>query len=105
MTKIDWKRKLSSRKLWAAVAGIVTGLAMVFGLDEGTISSVAGAVVSVASVVAYIITEGKVDAEGVKNAVEGVQDAVEKVQGTSAAVMKSAAVFNAGRVDVEEAAE
>ena len=31
-----------------------------------TISSVAGAVVSVASVVAYIITEGKVDAEGVK---------------------------------------
>lgn len=105
MTKIDWKRKLSSRKLWAAVAGIVTGLAMVFGLDEGTISSVAGAVGSVASVVAYIITEGKVDAEGVKNAVEGVQDAVEKVQGTSAAVMKSAAVFDAGRVNVEEAAE
>ena len=23
---IDWKRKLSSRKLWAAVAGIVAGL-------------------------------------------------------------------------------
>ena len=67
MTNIDWKRKLSSRKLWAAVAGIVTGLAMVFGLDENTISTVAGAVVSVASVVAYIMAEGKVDAEGVKN--------------------------------------
>ena len=52
MNKIDWKHKLSSRKLWAAVAGIVTGLAMVFGLVENTISSVAGAVVSVASVVA-----------------------------------------------------
>ncbi len=52
MTKIDWKRKLSSRKLWAACAGVVTGLAMVFGLDEGTIASVAGAVGSVASVVA-----------------------------------------------------
>ena len=39
MNKIDWKHKLSSRKLWAAVAGIVTGLAMVFGLDENTISS------------------------------------------------------------------
>ena len=65
---IDWKRKLSSRKLWAMVAGIVTGLAMVFGLDEGTISSVAGAVVSVASVVSYIITEGKVDAEGARKA-------------------------------------
>lgn len=66
MTGIDWKRKLSSRKLWAAVAGIVVGLAMVLGLDEGAISNVAGAVVSVASVVAYIITEGKVDAESVK---------------------------------------
>ena len=66
--KIDWKRKLSSRKLWAAIAGVVTGLAMVFKLDESTISSVAGAVVSMASVVSYIITEGKVDAESVKKA-------------------------------------
>ena len=53
-------RKLSSRKLWAAVAGVVTGLAMVFGLDETVISTVAGAVVSVMSVVTYIITEGKI---------------------------------------------
>lgn len=66
MKKIDWKRKLSSRKLWAAVAGIVAGLAMVFGLDEGTISNVAGAVVSMASLVTYIITEGKVDAAAAK---------------------------------------
>ncbi len=79
--RIDWKRKLSSRKLWAALAGVVTGLAMVFGLDEGTISTVAGAVVSVASVVSYVITEGRVDAAGVKNAVEGVQTAVEAVHG------------------------
>ena len=53
---------------------------MVFGLDENTISTVAGAVVSVASVVAYIMAEGKVDAEGVKNAVDSVQDAVGTVQ-------------------------
>ena len=66
MNQIDWKQKLSSRKLWAAIAGIVTGLAMVFGLDESTISSVAGAVVSATSVASYIITEGKVDAAGVK---------------------------------------
>ena len=81
MNKIDWKRKLSSRKLWAAVSGIVTGLAMVFGLDEGTISSVAGAVVSVVSVVAYITTEGKVDAESVKKAMEDVQSAAGAVRG------------------------
>lgn len=75
MTTVNWKQKLSSRKLWAAAAGIVTGLAMVFGLDEGTISSVAGAVVSMASVLAYIITEGKVDAQGVRKAAEDVQAA------------------------------
>ena len=80
MTKIDWMRKLSSRKLWAAVAGIVTGLAMVFGLDEGTMSSVAGAVVSVSSVVAYIITEGKVDEAAAKKAVEEVKAAAGAVR-------------------------
>lgn len=74
-TNIDWKRKLSSRKLWAAVAGIVAGLAMVFGLDENTISNVAGAVVSAASIAAYIIAEGKVDAAGVKNSAETVHSA------------------------------
>ena len=74
-------RKLSSRKLWAAVAGVVAGLAMVFGLDETVISPVAGAVVSVMSVVTYIITEGKIDAEGVKNAIENIQDGIEVVEG------------------------
>lgn len=73
MNKIDWKRKLSSRKLWAAVAGIVAGLAMVFGLDEGTISNVAGAVVSAASLVTYIITEGKVDAAAAKGGTDHEQ--------------------------------
>ncbi len=55
-------RKISSRKFLAALAGIVTGLAMVFGLDEGVISTVSGAVTTLASVVAYIAAEGRVDA-------------------------------------------
>ncbi|MDD3347321.1 MAG: hypothetical protein PHI30_06440 [Oscillibacter sp.] len=72
-------KKLSSRKLWAAVVGIATGLGLVFGLDEGIISTVSGAVVAVASVVTYIITEGKIDSAAVKKAVEGVQNAVEAI--------------------------
>lgn len=74
-------KKLSSRKLWAAVAGLVAGLAMFFGLDESIISTVSGAVVAVASVITYIITEGRIDAEAVKKAVESVQDAKEAVTG------------------------
>ena len=59
---MNWKSKLTSRKLWAAAAGVVTGLAMAFGLDESVISAVAGGMVTLASVVSYIVTEGAVDA-------------------------------------------
>ena len=58
-------RKVTSRKFLAAVAGVATGLAMVFGVDENTISTVAGAVTTVASVVSYILSEGMVDAAAV----------------------------------------
>ena len=61
-----WK-KLTSRKLWVAIAGIATGLALVFGGDSGEITDVAGAVTAVASIVAYIFAEGKIDAAGAKN--------------------------------------
>ena len=91
MNQIDWKRKLSSRKLWAAAAGVVTGLAMVFGLDESTINSVAGAVVSVVSVAAYIITEGKIDAKSVKPAVEAKADGPKGANGTGSGQVLGAA--------------
>jgi len=57
------REKLSSRKLWAAASGVVTGLALVFGLDEDIISTVSGAVVTLASVVSYILAEGRIDAQ------------------------------------------
>ena len=58
----NFLKKLTSRKFLAALAGVATGLAMVFGVDETTISTVAGAVTTVASVVSYIMSEGMVDA-------------------------------------------
>lgn len=67
--------KLSSRKLWMAIAGIVTGIAMALGADTSEIGTVAGAVTTLISVVTYIAVEGKVDAEGVKNAIIEVQEA------------------------------
>ena len=59
-------KKLTNRKFLAAIAGVATGLAMVFGVDENTISTVAGAVTTVASVVSYILSEGMVDAAAVE---------------------------------------
>ena len=61
----NFLKKLTSRTFLAALAGVATGLAMVFGVDETTISTVAGAVTTVASVVSYIMSEGMVDAAAV----------------------------------------
>lgn len=74
-------QKLTSRKLWLALAGIATGVAMVFGVDGGDIVDVAGAITALASVITYIITEGKIDAVGVKNAIEATENAVDTIVG------------------------
>lgn len=67
--------KLSSRKLWMAIAGIASGIAMSLGAEATDVGTVAGAVTTLISVVTYIVVEGKVDAEGVKNAIIEVQEA------------------------------
>ena len=74
------KTKLISRKFLTALAGLITGLAMIFGIDEAVISTVAGAVISVGAVVAYIITEGRGDAARAAKAAENVVKAVEAVE-------------------------
>lgn len=60
-------KKLTSRKLWVTVAGIATGIAMVFGADATEITAVAGAMTTLISAVVYIITEGKIDAKAVSS--------------------------------------
>jgi len=62
----EFLKKITSRKFLAAVAGVATGLAMVFGVDETAISTVAGAGTTVASVVSYILSEGMIDAAAVE---------------------------------------
>ena len=69
--------KLTSRKLWLAIAGIATGVFIALGGDASEIETVAGAVTALVSAVSYIIVEGRVDAESVKTAVEATQNAVE----------------------------
>lgn len=62
--QIDWKRKLTSRKLWIAIAGFVTGIIVAFGGGEAIAATVSGIIMSGASVVAYIIGEGLADSAG-----------------------------------------
>ena len=78
---MDFLKKFKSRKLLVAVIGVLMGVAMIFGVDPNVVETVSGAVVAVVSVVAYIITEGKIDAAAVGDAAQKVQDAVDAVAG------------------------
>ena len=56
------KRKLTSRKLWVAIVGFVTGLLIYNGRTEAEANEVGSLIMMGASVVAYIIGEGLADA-------------------------------------------
>ena len=60
--KIDWKRKLTSRKFWMAIAGFVTALMIYRGASEAAAERVTCLIMAGASVIAYIIGEGLADA-------------------------------------------
>lgn len=58
---IDWKRKLTSRKFWLAVALFVSGVFTAIGREEQG-KTVYGLIMQAAAVVAYVIGEGLADA-------------------------------------------
>lgn len=62
--KIDWKRKLTSRKFWAAVTGFVSMLLLALGKDAGTAQQITGMIMAAGSLIAYIIGEGLADQGG-----------------------------------------
>lgn len=61
--KIDWKKKLTSRKFWAAVAGFVTPLLVAFKVADSDVTQIVSIIMSSGTLIAYIIGEGLVDAE------------------------------------------
>ena len=60
--KINWKRKLTSRKLWAAICALATNLIIAFGGTQETAVQITAIIMAGAAVIAYIIGEGLVDA-------------------------------------------
>lgn len=64
--KIDWKRKLTSRKFWVSVAGFAAGLIVIFGGNQADADKISGAILSGAAVVGYILGEGLTDASAAK---------------------------------------
>lgn len=67
------------KKILTMILGIISGLAIAFGIDQGDVSTISGAVVAVASVVGYLIAEGRIDVERIQNAAESVNDALDVI--------------------------
>ena len=64
--KINWIKKLTSRKFWMAVASFVSMLIVAFGGSEEVAAQVTALIIAGATVVAYILGEGLADAAGVQ---------------------------------------
>lgn len=62
MKQINWVKKLTSRKLWTAVASFVSMMILATGGAENTATQVTALIMAGASVIAYIIGEGLTDA-------------------------------------------
>lgn len=67
MEKINWTRKLTSRKFWAAVVGFVTPIMTLINVPENTAVQITSIIMAGGTLIAYIIGEGLTDAANVKN--------------------------------------
>lgn len=63
--KIDWARKLSSRKFWALLAGLATSALVLVNIPENEIAEVVAVIGAFGSVVGYMLAEAYVDGQAV----------------------------------------
>ena len=64
--KIDWAKKLTSRKFWAAVTGFISPLLLAFGVSENAVMQIVAIIMAGGSLIAYILAEGWSDATHAK---------------------------------------
>ena len=70
MNKIDWKKKLTSRKFWVALIGFISSLLVAFNVDSGSVEQITSIIMSGATLIAYILAEGFVDASNLNLSIE-----------------------------------
>lgn len=70
---IEWKKKLSSRKFWAAVANFIVNVVTFCLSPSGSPERITALVLSFGGFVAYIVAEGLVDAAREKETVQIIE--------------------------------
>ena len=78
--KIDWKRKLSSRKFWAMLAGFLTGVIVFATSEDRSPEKLVALIEAGCSLFSYIIGEAIADSgnhnnKGMEETDNGITDA------------------------------
>ena len=81
MKGINWKRKLTSRKLWTAIGSFVSMMILATGGTESTATQITALIMAGASVVAYIIGEGLTDSAHIETSVDTSVEITEDGEG------------------------
>jgi hypothetical protein len=63
---MNWKKKLSSRKFWAAISGVVISVMVAFNADAGSQEKVTGVITATGTLAIYMLAEGGADKAAVK---------------------------------------
>lgn len=63
---VNWKRKLASRKFWAAVSGFVVSVMIAFGANADSQEKVVGIITATGTLSIYMLAEGSTDKAAIK---------------------------------------
>lgn len=74
MKRIDWMRKLTSRKLWMSVASFLTLMIVSCGGTENEATQISALIMAGATVIGYVIREGLTDAAAIEAARQNRKD-------------------------------
>lgn len=78
-SKIDWKRKLTSRKLWLSIASFVSMLIIYIWHSESDAESISALIMAGATIIGYVIGEGLADSNhGTGNSESSSDDLVDE---------------------------
>ena len=58
---MNWKKKLSSRKFWAAISGVVISVMVAFNADAGSQEKVTGVIAATGTLAIYMLAESNTD--------------------------------------------
>lgn len=77
MEKVNWKQKLSSRKFWAALVGVVTAIGAAFGVADSVITQIVAIVSGIGVLAVYILAEAKIDAASASSQIKVVEEDID----------------------------